>query len=88
MEPFDLALDQTGNRLLVTDNELGSIVAIDLATGNRVVAVQSSNVAQRQSYLKSLSYDGEKQRVYSVDTLIDGILVMDMVSEERAVLSR
>lgn len=88
LEPFDLTLDQAGNRLLVTDNELGSIVAIDLATGNRAVVVQSSNVAQRQSYLKSLSYDGEKQRLYSVDTLIDGILVIDMVSEERAVLSR
>ena len=80
-----MALD--GDRVLVVDEVLDALLAVDLSNGNRtVISDSSTGTGANFGYLQSLTLDGSLALV--LDTDLDALLVIDLVTGDRVILSK
>ncbi|MEO1233445.1 MAG: hypothetical protein AAFZ18_31575, partial [Myxococcota bacterium] len=82
-----IALDAANSRLLVTDNGSNAIVAVDLATGNRSIFSDNSNMGPAVETPFGIVVDGTGNRAFYVDTTQDGVVQVDLTSGDRTLVS-
>jgi len=88
-------LDSANNRVLVADEILDALIAVDLSTGNRTVLsddndTNNSNIAvgRGPSFIapSGLVLDSANNRVFVGDA--NSVIVVDMPTGDRAISSR
>lgn len=80
--PFSIALDDSNNRLLVSD--LKKILSVDLETGNRRI-VSSENIGTGTLFKRpdALSIDSSNSRLIVTDLELDTLIEVDLTTGDR-----
>lgn len=86
VNPFSspLAAVQDNNRLLVTDFDLGTVIAVNISTGERTIF--SPKNSDNNTLLQNIILDNEHNRALLVDTGLDAIYELNLQSGNRTVL--
>jgi len=90
--PFDMALDLPSNRAVVTDYGLNLVSAVDLASGDRTAisggfsAIVGQGPPLGNPYF--LAPDFENNRVFIFDLILRSIVVVELSTGDRAIVSK
>lgn len=88
-EPLSLAFDAGNNRALVADGLLpATLLWVDLATGDRAAVSALASVGPILVNIPSVILDQAHDRAFAVDVEIEGLLVVELGTGQRAVVSR
>ena len=88
----DMKLDAAGNRALVLNRGPSTsinLMAVDLTSGDRTI-ISGSGVGSGQEFLVPwyIEHDLANNRVFIFDLAVTGVLVVDLATGERAVMSK
>ncbi len=79
-----LAIDPQRDRLLIADNSVPGVIAVDLASGNRSIVMGQHDGSGPAFYPgTSIAYDAAANRLYTGQVMPDDILAIDLDSLER-----
>lgn len=81
--PSGIALDINRNRALVVD--MGDIISVNLSTGARNLISKNSN---GNSYASSIAFDDAHNRAFILNDTERSAVVIDIVTGERAIISK
>ena len=86
--PNYIEFDNTNNRLLVTDSDLGSLITVDLSNGNRHI-ITNNNIGSGVNLLapRDIALDNANNRALLVDTGIDAIVAVDLNNGNRTIIA-
>ncbi len=85
LAPNTLTIDVSRNRALVLDS-LERIVFVDLSTGVRTPI--PGEIPKNNPYESTISIDQEKNIAYLIDSALDSVVVVDLVTGQRAIFSK
>jgi hypothetical protein len=88
--PNDLKLDAAGNRVFVVNRgSREDLMVVDLTSGDRTI-ISGAGVGSGQSFLVLyyVKIDLANDRVFIFDLAVTGVLVVDLSTGERAVMSK
>jgi hypothetical protein len=86
----DMKLDAASNRVFVLNQgSSNNLMAADLTTGDRTI-LSGAGVGSGQDFLAPyyVEYDPANDRVFIYDLAVTGVLVVDLATGERAVMSK
>jgi DNA-binding beta-propeller fold protein YncE len=88
-DPGDLALDPANDRVLVTLPGHGTLLAIDLGTGNRTIVSEgrSDNAGTLLSVPRRLALDAEQRRALVLDSGRHTLVAVDLATGDRTLVS-
>jgi len=88
LEPRGIAIDNTNNRILITDSGLDAVIAIDLTTGQRsIVSDSDSNNNNPLMNPHGIALDEADNVVYVMDSGLKGLIAINLSNGERTVVS-
>jgi DNA-binding beta-propeller fold protein YncE len=86
----DLKLDAAGNRAFVLNRgSSNNLMVVDLTSGDRTI-ISGAGVGSGQEFLVPwhIEHDVANDRVFIFDLAVTGVLVVDLSTGERAVMSK
>jgi hypothetical protein len=86
----DMKLDAAGNRVFVLNRgSSNNLMVVDLTSGDRTI-ISGAGVGSGQDFLSPhyVEYDLANDRIFIFDLAVTGVLVVDLATGERAVMSK
>jgi len=89
MKSHSMTIDSVHNRLLVADDDLQAVIAIDLTSGLRTVLSSNTFPSEVNAFISpaDIVLDGANNRALVADSGLSAIIAVDLTSGERSILS-
>jgi DNA-binding beta-propeller fold protein YncE len=88
-ELFGIAVDTLNDRILVTDNAMDAVIAVDPVSGDRsVLSDNSGSHGEGPLFVSPLGIAVYGDRALVVDVLNDALVAVDLVTGDREIISQ